>query len=65
MKITDIKAGQRIQLRPATDAWMQGDRYGEVVRVGKSIVHAKMDRSKRVRRFHPESILEVIETESR
>lgn len=27
------KKGQRIQLHPATDLWMQGERYGEIVQV--------------------------------
>ena len=34
-KLTDFIPGQRVQLHPATDAWMSGDRYGVVVHVGK------------------------------
>ncbi len=60
MEIQDLKEGQRVQLISAADAWMAGDRYGEVVRVGRSIVHIKMDRSGRVRWFHPETIAEVV-----
>lgn len=60
MEIKDLAVGQRIQLVPHHDSWMAGDRYGEVVRVGRSIVHVKMDRSGRVRWLHPESVLEVI-----
>jgi hypothetical protein len=26
-----LKEGTRVQLHPATDRWMMGDRYGEVV----------------------------------
>ena len=58
-----VKVGDRIQLPPHTDAWMMGDRYGTVVKVGRSIIHVKMDRSGRVRWFHAETIAqsEVIE----
>lgn len=33
MPINEFIEGQRVQLHPATDAWMQGDRYGNVVQV--------------------------------
>lgn len=61
MNLSDLKLGARVQLSPASDAWMSGDRYGEVVRLGRQIVHVKMDRSGRVRWFHPETILEIID----
>lgn len=61
MDTKSLKVGDRVQIHPAADAWMQGDRYGEIVRVGNSIVHVRMDRSGRVRWFHAESILEVIQ----
>lgn len=61
MKANELRVGDRVQIHPASDAWMQGDRYGEVVKVGRSIVHVKMDRHGRVRRFHAVNILEVME----
>jgi len=66
--------GQRVQLHPACDEWMQGDRYGVVVGYGRSRdyidtftkqiskvrpVRVKLDRSGRVRRFHPDNIMLV------
>ena len=66
--------GQRVETHPATDAWMQGDRFGEVVGYGRSReyvdtftrehamtrpVRVKMDRSGRVLRFHPSYLSEV------
>lgn len=39
--------GKRIELHPATDAWMRGDRYGDVTRVGRKYVYVRMDRSGR------------------
>lgn len=43
-------AEQRVELHPATDAWMRGDRYGIVVKTGRKYVHVRMDRSGRVLR---------------
>ena len=44
--------GTRIELHPATDAWMRGDRYGEIVAVqcrrGRVVYRVRMDRSGRV-----------------
>jgi len=46
--------GTRVELHPATDAWMRGDRWGEVVAVmcrrGRVCYRVKMDRSGRVLR---------------
>jgi hypothetical protein len=57
----DYKPGQRVQLHPATDAWMQGDRYGQVVKSGREKVHVKMDRSGRTLRVHPDNIQGVVD----
>ena len=46
----------RIQTHPATDAWMRGDRYGTVTKVGRTYVHVRMDRSGRTLRFTPGNI---------
>ena len=37
----------RVQLHPATDAWMQGDRFGTVTKIGGRYIHIKMDKSGR------------------
>ena len=53
--------GQRVQISPAYDAWMRGDRYGEVVKVTPKSVHVKLDKSQRVLRVtRPTGIYEVI-----
>lgn len=33
----DFRIGMRAELHPATDAWMRGDRYGEIVAVSKRV----------------------------
>lgn len=63
--------GKRVKLHPATDEWMQGDRYGEIVRTmqvsralldprasERTIVTVKLD-SGRTRRFDSTNILEL------
>lgn len=54
--MSDYNVGDRIQLHPATDAWMMGDRYGEVTVVGREYYHVKMDRSGNIRKVHPRNI---------
>lgn len=49
----------RVELSPAMDAWMAGDRFGEVVKVGVTYVHVKCDRSGRTR-LVPPSLLSVV-----
>lgn len=74
--------GQRVELHPACDDWMRGDRFGEVVGYGRKRqycsggpagrhtittpactnctftrpVRIRLDKSGRVKRFHPEHI---------
>lgn len=59
MEISWARAGMRVQSHPATDAWMSGDRYGTIVKVGRTKIHAKMDRSGRVLRFSAENLEEA------
>ena len=52
--------GQRVELHPATDAWMRGDRYGEIRKVTRKAYHIAMDRSGRVLRVRPGQVLQEI-----
>lgn len=52
----EFRVGMRVELHPSHDAWMQGDRYATVVRVGRSVVWVRSDKSGRVRWLHPESM---------
>lgn len=56
-----MRIGERVELHPGTDAWMRGDRYGEIVAVierhGRpTSVRVKMDRSGRVLRLDPNRV---------
>jgi len=64
-KLSDYRVGQRVQLHPATDLWMRGDRYGTVTAIGRKYVHIRPDRcgklGQRIVYVTPENILEVVE----
>ena len=60
--LSDLDEGMRVELHPGTDAWMSGDRYGEIAKVGRKLVHVYMDRSRSVRRLRPEYIHAVVMT---
>lgn len=66
-----FKAGDRVALHAATSEWMQGDRYGTVVKLGRARdyvdsftkqtvqahpVYVKLDKSGRTVRFHPDNL---------
>lgn len=54
-----IELRSRVQLHPATDAWMAGDRYGVIVGIGRKRVHVKCDRSHKIRKVSRALLLEV------
>lgn len=61
-----LKLGDRVQLHPATDQWMQGDRYGEVV--GFSRLHnvrVRLERSGRIAHMHPDNVTPVRDVQLR
>lgn len=59
--LSDYKVGERVQTHPATDAWISGDRYGNVTKVGRKYVHVKLDRSGRTLMFAPRNLIDVNE----
>jgi len=48
-----VQPGQRVATMAHTDAFMQGDRFGTVTKVGRKYLHVLMD-SGRTRRFRIE-----------
>ena len=54
-----FKVGQHVETHPATNAWMRGDRFGTVDRIGRLYVVVKLDRSGRTLRFAPRNLLPV------
>lgn len=58
--MSQYKVGNRVEIHPACDCWMQGDRFGKIVEMGKFYIYVKMDRSKLTRRFTSEKILRKV-----
>jgi hypothetical protein len=56
----DFRAGERIQLHPATDRWMMGDRYATIIHAGRKILRVRFERSNTLGRVHPLNVLEII-----
>lgn len=51
--VRNFRPGQRVQLHPVTTAWISGDRYGTVTKVGRIYVEVRRD-SGRVGSYGPE-----------
>lgn len=62
MTIDELReeVGSRVELHPATDAWMSGDKYGEIIKAGKATVLVHMDVSGRDLQLLPRSIGSII-----
>jgi len=57
--LADFTIGQRVQLHPATDRWMMGDRWGVITKVNveQTILRIKLDVSGKTLSFHPKDVL--------
>lgn len=51
-----FNVGDRIELAPHLDRWMMGDRFGEIVKIGRRYLHVKMDASEKVINVVPENV---------
>jgi hypothetical protein len=54
--IHDYTPGTRVEMHPATDRWMRGDRFGTVKTVGRLYVTVELDRSGHTVKVRPEDI---------
>lgn len=52
----EMNPGDRVELHPATDRWMRGDRFGTVEKIGRKYIHVRMDRSGQLARVLPADI---------
>jgi len=57
LRSTFFVRGRRVELHPATDRWMMGDRYGEVVKVEPERVRVRLDKSRKSFWFRREDVL--------
>jgi hypothetical protein len=58
-QLSDFTTGMRVEIHPATDAWMRGDIYGAVVKIGRKYVHVKSDATGRTRPITPDLLRAV------
>lgn len=54
--LTQYAVGDRIELAPATDRWMRGDQFGEIVKIGHRYLHVKMQTSGHTIPVVPENV---------
>jgi hypothetical protein len=62
-EITDFKKGDRIEMHPATDLWMRGARYGEIIQVGRKNLKVKLDYLRRAIAVSPRNIGQIVARE--
>jgi len=58
--LASFAVGQRVELSPATDRWMSGDRFGTVEGVGRKLLRIKMDRSGQTAKVSPVNIYAIM-----
>lgn len=51
-----FNVGDRIELKPHLNSWMMGDRFGEIVSIGRRYLHVEMDVSGKTINVVPENI---------
>ena len=56
-----FNVGDRIELKPHLNRWMMGDRFGEIVSIGRRYLHVQMDRSEKTINVVPENATKVAE----
>jgi hypothetical protein len=61
IEISDLYEGDRVELHPATDLWMRGARYGEILSIGRTRVTVKLDRLPTPVRLYPRDIARAFE----
>lgn len=58
--MAQFKEGDRVQLHPATDRWMQGDQYDDVVQVSLRMSQ-KIEGNKRIHKWKYKVLLDKSE----
>lgn len=71
--MSESRIGKRLELHPATDRWMMGDRYGEIIGIGRKsrsfldpqdprngqVFRVRMDKSGKVIRVSERNIARI------
>ncbi|ASR86356.1 hypothetical protein I5G86_gp23 [Mycobacterium phage DarthP] len=51
--VTEFVVGRRVATHPGTTAFLRGERFGEVVKIGRDVLHVVLDASGRRATFTP------------
>ncbi|APD18239.1 hypothetical protein SEA_HAMMY_76 [Mycobacterium phage Hammy] len=51
--VDEFQVGARVATHPGTVAWLRGERFGEVVKIGRDVVHVTLERTRRRATFTP------------
>ncbi|WNM69018.1 hypothetical protein SEA_TRIBLETROUBLE_77 [Mycobacterium Phage TribleTrouble] len=51
--VDEFTPGRRVATHPGTVAFLRGERYGEVIKIGRDVVHVVLDRTGRRSSFTP------------
>jgi len=60
MELNELNVGDRVQMHPASDHSMRGDRFAEVMLIARTKVLVRFDCSSGVVDVNPSNILEVL-----
>ena len=65
MEYGELSVGQRVELHPATDLWMRGARYGEIVELrpnggARGVAVVQLDRTGKRVRMLPDELLQHV-----
>lgn len=58
--LNDFRRRMRIELHPATDRWMRGDRCGTIVGIGRKLLKVQMDVSGQTIKVAPGNVDKII-----
>lgn len=58
--LSSFRPGDRVEIAPWTDRWMQGDRCADVVAIGRKYLTISMDRSGQTIKATPTGIYALI-----
>ena len=58
--VSAFAAGDRIEIVPHLDLWMQGARFGEVLRTTKTRIHVRLDATRRTIRLSSSDIFAIV-----
>jgi len=57
--VSDFRVGDRVELHPLTELWMRGARFGEVKKLGRSLITIEVDVTGKLAKFAPADLVVI------